>query len=287
MRRSRYLLLLLAAGPVGLLCGALLTTRFAGGTSAGRSPAASQAVAGGARLTATAPGRDADREGPTPAAATSYRPAPPTAAENAAFTRAIYLDLTGGEPASADLARWTQALGGGGERTALVIEVLHSAARQAHDLDAAYRRLLARPPEATALSGWAELLASTRPVAQLETAIVASPEYANRHDNTDSVWLPAAYADLLDRAPTDAETAADLTALQSGATHAEIATALLASTEGRQRFIAGLFQQYLGRVAAPDELAWLSAAPPGGWSEEAVRTNLLVSDEYVARHSQR
>lgn len=286
MRRSRYLLLLLAAAPLGLLCGALLTTQFAGGTRAGRPPGAPGPTSGNdARSTAAALGLGANRETPTPAA-TRYRPAPPTAAQNAAFTRAVYLDLTGGEPAATDLARWTRALTGGGERTALVGEVLRSAARQEHDLNAVYVQLLDRPADAMALSGWADLLASSRPIARLEAAIAASAEYANRHGDADTAWLPAAYADLLGRPPTATELDLYLAALQTDATRADIATALLASAEGRQRFVAGLFQQYLGRAATPDELAWLSAAPADGWSEATVRADLLVSDEYFARRSQ-
>jgi hypothetical protein len=71
--------------------------------------------------------------------------------------------------------------------------------------------------------------------------------------------------------------------LAQGATHEEVAQAVLRSLESDTDEAAGLYSQFLHRAADPGGLAALTNALNRGVPNEVATQVLLMSDEYFAR----
>lgn len=269
VRSPRYWLVVVAAAPVGLLLGALLTTQFAQPPDA---PASRVVTATGGVPTARAGIRA------SPAA-----DAPQDQARNAAFVRAVYQDTIGAAPAQDALDGWLRALAGGVSREQVAAAILSSPEYGGVIEEQAFQRLLGR----TAGGGtdWAAALKNGSPPEQLYAGVLGSDEFYQHTGGTDRGWLTALYKGLLGRDPAPGELDSQLATLARGAGRYDIAYGLTLSDEYRRRFLDAVFRQYLGRPPTDGELRWLTAAMAAGQTSNAVRAALLGSGEYLRRHA--
>ncbi|HEY7295503.1 MAG TPA: DUF4214 domain-containing protein [Dehalococcoidia bacterium] len=275
VRSARYWLVVGAAAPLGLLLGVLLTSHFA------RPPANPTGRAAGARGNIAA--------GPRPSAVESATPhadqLQTTAAQNAAFVRAVYQDVIGAAPPQGTVEGWLGALDSGASRTQVAAALLATPERATHFANSTFQELLGRDADSTAVSAWVAALEAGAPPEQLYAGVLGSDEYYQQHGGTDTAWLDAVFLTLLGREPTPAERDGQLAALSGGAQRADVANALSHGDEYRNRLLADLFRQYLGRAPDADEQRWLVGALAAGQSSDAIRAALLGSDEYLHRNT--
>jgi hypothetical protein len=94
---------------------------------------------------------------------------------------------------------------------------------------------------------------------------------------------------LLGRNGGQIEINAFVQAMLDGTSEEDVITTILSSDEYRSRFasqdlfIAGLYQDLLGRAAGPDDLAVHNASLNGGTSREALVKSILTSPEARVR----
>ena len=182
--------------------------------------------------------------------------------------RALYRDLLGRVPTSAELAAATAA--GAPGRPQVVIGILGSSEYRTRLVRSFYTRLLGREPTA------GELAASIGTVASGSTdrvviGILGSPEFIIVHGGTNDGWLDGAYSILFGQ-PPDAATSATLHRQQtSDGSTVQWPTRMIGSPEYHAAVVTGTYLEYLGhRRDCP--AAVYSSSPldfvarlPGGW----------------------
>jgi hypothetical protein len=92
--------------------------------------------------------------------------------------------------------------------------------------------------------------------------------------------LSALYQDALNRLVDGGGLSTWEHALNTGATHAQVAAAILGSSEYQQDLVNGIYLQFLERSADPGGLAnWVQFLQKGG-IDETVIANVVGSQEY-------
>jgi hypothetical protein len=92
------------------------------------------------------------------------------------------------------------------------------------------------------------------------------------------------YSTILGRSPDPAGMAANLKALQAGATVTQLAQVMLHSTEYESNIVASDYKTYLGRSGLPTEInAWVAQMQAGATAEQ-VAAGFLMSNESLAAH---
>jgi uncharacterized delta-60 repeat protein len=207
----------------------------------------------------------------------------PEGTPNERFVNQAYLDLLGRTADAAGLAHWTGLLDQGSvTRTEVALGIEQSAEFQARVVSRFYGQYLQRGVDPVGEAGWTHFLATGGTMDELRALILSSDEYAALHPPTgQSVpFVQGLYHDLLYRTP-DAVGAGDWTqALDNGASHLAVATAILGSVEGRTDEVQGLYHALLHRAPDPAGQEALVNALRGGTSSEDVIALLVGSEEY-------
>jgi hypothetical protein len=171
-------------------------------------------------------------------------------------------------------------------------------------VDALYSDVLGRPADAGGRATQLALLVGGQPRSRVIENLIESPERAQhigRADNlpnsvaADSssgmgnsqaaVVVEALYQDILGRASDASGRALFVGQLQSGATRASVAQALLNSREYLGRVVDGMYLDYLNRNAdAAGREYWVNQLAAGK-SQESVAAGLLSSAEYSLLHA--
>ena len=144
-----------------------------------------------------------------------------------------------------------------------------------------YRDLFGRDPEPAGLAAWSTLLDNGTPRAAVANGITYSTEYR-------TTLITAIYARYLGRTPDPAGLAGWLGAMNGGTTVAQIESGFFGSSEyyaasgGTDAAVVGqMYEDILGRTAAPSEIAgWVDQLKKGA-STRQVSMGFLLSTEHL------
>jgi hypothetical protein len=199
------------------------------------------------------------------------------------FVAQAYRDLLDRAPSSADLATFADALGKGGTRTQVAAALLASDEYRLALTQSVYASYLGRPASGAEAAGGLSLLKAGASDEDLRSLVLGSGEYlSTRGGGTVHGFLDAVYHDVLGRPIDPAAESFFTAALSSGKTHADVALAVLTSSEARQGLVAALHKQFLHRVATAAELQAGTALLATGGTDEDLAAQLVGSAEYLA-----
>jgi hypothetical protein len=207
---------------------------------------------------------------------------------NADYVEALYRAILDRDAEPAGLAFWTGLLNSGVPRLQVVQAIRQSAEHFTQEVTALYFTLLNRPPDPTGLQNWVQALENGSLTEEQEAFdFLNSGEYLSKGDK---YFVDHMYLSLLGRSFDAAGEAHWLDALgddpsgkpthPAGATHAQVITDFLYSTESLTRLVEGYYQIFLHRLADPFGLnSWLGALQQGG-SFLTIGQQFLSSGEF-------
>jgi hypothetical protein len=147
-------------------------------------------------------------------------------------------------------------------------------------VQALYERYLHRAADSSGLASFTNFLTAGGTAEQAAALIIGSPEYYESHGATPGGFLSALYQDALNRQADTVGKAIFTNALASGASHAQVAAAIFASTEYRQATVAGYYERFLGRAPDKSGLDTFALALAHGARDEDIVGAILGSDEF-------
>jgi parallel beta-helix repeat protein len=210
-------------------------------------------------------------------------PAVPDLTSAVSFVTNLYSALLHRPPEAAGAAGWVSALEGGMPRQTVVQEIWNSPEHLAMEVNQLYLQILHRAADPAGEAGWVQYLLQGHGVNDLEAQLLDSAEYQAAHASS-AAFLQGLYADVLQRNPGAAESAAWLQALQSGMNRSAIAQAFVNSSEAITNAINTDYTQFLLRPAdLPGLSGWLAAEQSGALTLDQVSEAILASDEFFAR----
>jgi hypothetical protein len=207
----------------------------------------------------------------------------PTPAE--AFVTQAYQDLLGRQASPAEAASWAGPLDQGLlTRAGVVLGIENSVEYQTAEVEQVYSRFLHRVAEPDGLAGWLAFLQGGGTLEQMEADVAGSPEYFQaRGSGTQAGFLDALYRDALGRGVDATGLASWVPVLAGGASTAQVASDIFASTEFLQDMVEGFYQTFLHRPAEPAGLNSWVADLQGGLGEAQVIAGIVGSREYFSR----
>jgi Domain of unknown function (DUF4214) len=113
----------------------------------------------------------------------------------------------------------------------------------------------------------------------------SSAPFGTGNPNLATAEVKGLYSTILGRSPDPAGMAADLKALQGGATVTQLAQGMLHSAEYESDLVASDYKTFLGRTGLPAEInAWVARMQAGATAEQ-VAAGFLMSNESLSAHS--
>jgi hypothetical protein len=204
-----------------------------------------------------------------------------TETPNERFVAQVYLDVLHRPADPVGLGFWSGMLEGGASRSQVVLGIEGSAEFRALTVQNLYSTILHRGVDAGGLSSFTNMLANGGTIEQVEEALLSSPEYFQaRGGGTNDGFLHALYQDVLKRAIDPTGLASFTQALAGGATRAQVATAILTSTEFRQDLVQSDYQSFLHRAADNGGLMNFVQALNAGRRDEEIVADIVASAEY-------
>jgi subtilisin family serine protease len=200
------------------------------------------------------------------------------------FVDHLYADLLGRTPNATELNWWLRELNSGVSRQQVAQSLWESTAHLGREIDADYMLLLHRHVDSTHLRQWLQVFQSGGTELDVLQGILTSSDYSALHASNTS-YVTGIFNDLLGRAPTAAELAAEVQKLQLGASRATVAEDVLNSTE----FLGGLvdrdYRTFLGHgVIGAVEQVDVAALQADTDTPESVAVAILSSDEYLQKN---
>jgi hypothetical protein len=126
--------------------------------------------------------------------------------QGAGWVIGMYHDLLGRAPAQSEVDGWVNALNNGTTPQQVAYGFAASAERESQRVQGDYQTFLGRPASPAEVSGWVNAFAHGTSNEDVVAGFVGSPEYfLNRGQGSASVWLDAAYMDVLKRSPSQGE----------------------------------------------------------------------------------
>jgi hypothetical protein len=215
-------------------------------------------------------------------------PFPKQGNANADYVEALYRAILNRDAEPTGLAFWTGVLNSGTPRLQVVQAIRQSPEHFTQEVTAFYFTLLNRAPDPVGLQNWVQALETGSLTEEQEAFdFLNSGEYLSKGDK---YFVDHMYLSLLGRSFDAVGEAHWLDALgddpsgnpthPAGATHAEVITDFLYSTESLTRLVQGYYQIFLQRLADPFGLnSWLGALQQGG-SFLAIGQGFLSSGEF-------
>lgn len=195
-----------------------------------------------------------------------------------------YRDLLGREPEPQALAGWNNFLSQGGDRLELGRTLAYSQEYRQLLVSSLYVWLLRRQADTGGRSAWVDFLSQGGAIEQVEVGLISSHEYFfNRAGGTNSGFLRAVYADLLNRRPDPGGESWYGRALAAGVPREQVVVEIINSQEAKELRVRRFFWWLLRRDADPLGLFWGVDALNRGARDEDVIAALLASDEYFLR----
>jgi len=143
-----------------------------------------------------------------------------------------------------------------------------------------YQHYLGRVPSTTELNSWVGAMQAGTTDEQVLSSFIGSPEYYQHTGGTDSAWVKAIYADLLNRKPSSDEVNGWLQNLAGGTSRSQVALAFATSWEAESIVVQADYQTYLGRQASAAEVAGWVTTFQHGVTNEMVVAGFVGSAEY-------
>jgi Domain of unknown function (DUF4214)/IPT/TIG domain len=168
-------------------------------------------------------------------------------------------------------------------RARVVEDILDSNEYRGDVVQGLYQTYLHRPADQGSLTAFTKLVANGGTDEQVAAALAGSAEFFQDNGSTNTGFLDALYLDALGRTPDAAGLSTWQRALQGGATRAQVAAAILGSTEYLTHRTQGLYQQFLRRPADSSGLNAFVSALEEGAHDETVIAGLVESVEYFTR----
>ncbi|MBL9124860.1 MAG: DUF4214 domain-containing protein [Planctomycetaceae bacterium] len=204
-----------------------------------------------------------------------------------AFAKAVYTDLTGRAPTSAELSSWSIAVSLGSSRFDLVDQVSDSTEGLGRRVDQMYQTYLRRPADAAGRASNIAKLAAGTSEQDLAIFFLTSGEYTATHA-ANAAFIEGLYKDVLGRNADAAGRASWVAQLEQGKSRADVARSFLNSDERYFRTIDTYYASFLGRPAdAAGRNSFVSGLKQGTLTLAAAAEMMLASDEYFARAGKR
>jgi hypothetical protein len=203
--------------------------------------------------------------------------------EAESFTRAVYLDLLGRSPSTAEVSARGDQLVQGYSRGALARDLAVSAERMGHMVDETYVAALGRLPAGQERSSWVGWMQSNRSLPTLRSSIWGSSE-ASLFRTSNADWVTALYSSILGRAASASEVDG-WTATVRDRGRPAVAQGISTSEEARRLRLDLYYQTMLGRAPDSGALGWLPALATDG--DFTVPVGISQSPEYLARAANR
>lgn len=271
----------------------------------------------GADATAASPARTESDAAPVDQAGSAPGPTASLVSDGVPeYLSAVYADLFGRDVDPTGAATWSTALRSGTPRRAVSDAITGSREFRTGLITSAYEWFLFREPEPTGLESWLREMDRGLTIQQMEAGFLGSDEYYQSVISPEAAqypsmtmaaadeWIWAVYEDVLGREPsrdeadrweehlfhsiiyrgplTDPKTRrypkpSDFPVLMS---RAEVALAILLSTERLSADLDGDYQWLLGRGLDPNGQATWVRQIQGGVRYEEVIGSIIASDEY-------
>ncbi len=191
----------------------------------------------------------------------------------------IHVDLLGHPADAASISAYDAVLGGGGSRTTVAISVLSSTEYRQRLLTDFYATFLHRPLSAGEALFWMPAFTAGMSDEQIESQIVASPEYFALAGSTNAGWINQIFNDVLGRAPSAAEVTT-YSALLSSSSRMSVGLSILNSGEAANRRVQQYYARFLRRSPSAAEVSAFVAALLGSSTDEQVIAQIVAADEY-------
>src|SRR5262249_21780616 len=150
---------------------------------------------------------------------------------NARFVNQIYQDLLNRQADAAGLAFWTGLIDQGVTRTQVVSAIENSAEFRGVEVQKAFQQFLHRSANQADVNFWTSFLQQGNTVEQMEASIAGSAEFfQTQGGGTNAGFLTALFQDALGRAVDAGGQNFFTQQLAGGATRAQVASAVFAST---------------------------------------------------------
>jgi parallel beta-helix repeat protein len=197
------------------------------------------------------------------------------------FVAQLYRDLLKRDVDASGLAGWTAALDQGESTASVVSQIEQTPEYRTDEVQAIYEQYLHRAADSSGLSGFVSMLMHGSTVEQVAAIIAGSAEFfQTQGGGTSDGFLTAFYQDALNRLVDGSGLNTWEHALNSGATRAAVAAAILGSPEYQQDLINGLYLQFLERTPDPGGLASWGQLLQNGGLDETVIAGITGSPEY-------
>jgi hypothetical protein len=184
------------------------------------------------------------------------------------------------------LSAWSGFVANGGAPGALTSALTNSTEGRAYEITLYYKAFLGgRAPDPGGLATWLAFLAGGGSPADLQVSLLSSAEYASGTPGNQA-FVDSLYRNplLLNRAPDPGGEAMWVGALNSGASRASVAAAILSSAECVAGRVSAAYQAVLGRGADSGGLAsWSQAYRTMGYDFGQLEAVLASSGEYLGK----
>ena len=218
--------------------------------------------------------------------------------------RDSYLGLLGREPDALGLEAYKAELARTRNLAELLTDMAHSdefwekmvAVRSAELVDAAFRGLLGREPDAEASAGYAEVLTEKKDISAVLADIVRSDEFWEKMQARRSTELVSEiYKGLLGREPDQEAVRAYAGILSGNRGLSAVLTDIIGTDEFMEKTMAGRSHQFveeiyrclLGRSPDPDGMAGYAQVLGATKSLSGVMSALLDSEEFAIYYNRR
>ncbi len=207
---------------------------------------------------------------PSPPSSSSRTAACGADSGDTAFVCDAYEDLLGRAPDAPGLAFFSALLAAGTSHHDVAAALLSSGEYRTRVVAAGYEEVLGRPADPSGLALFTWVLAHGASDQQLVAQLVGSNEFFAGSSSTATGFVDHAYQVILGR-PADASGLATFaTLLSGGASRAQVAAALLGSTEYRSDVVSFCFQSLLGHARRCRRSRGADCVPCFGWHHRAV-----------------
>jgi RNA polymerase sigma-70 factor, ECF subfamily len=203
---------------------------------------------------------------------------------NAAWIRALYVDLLGEPPTPRHLNRWLTAARCGATHRDIGRAVLRTREYAGAQITFLYQTLLDRDPDPEGLEAWTTSLQSGTALQDIIASFCDTFEYKSRHP-VASAFVESLYERLLRRGSDPDGKAARLAALRKRASTLSVIRTFLCSAEYCAQRVVEVHTRLLGREPGHREITERAVALMHGAPLQDLVLDLATSAEYLARTS--
>ncbi len=201
------------------------------------------------------------------------------------WINALYSKVLGRTPEPAGLSFFLNTLLNGyqSQRYFTVLSIATSVEARGILINTNFPKFLGRAAGSNDISVWQSQLAAGVTDEQFIAGLVGSGEYfgnAKKGNNDNLTWLKSAFQDILGHGLDAGSQDFFGTQLANGTSRTTIALAIASSQDYRTSSVQSLFQKYLKRSAAGDDLNFWLGQYAAGQTREQILAGIISSPEY-------